>query len=135
MNSLLPYRVATARNCLSLAKRRPAAVYGRSSAALLPDLGRDRRPGVLPVLPDDRIADEPQAVLPLFHLARLREGDWLADGRFAPAAITASTWREKSIGLTARTAAPISGRSPPPAVRPCRRPAGDRWAACLVRLL
>jgi hypothetical protein len=29
-----------------------------------------------------RIADEPQAVLPLFHLARLREGHWLADGRF-----------------------------------------------------
>jgi hypothetical protein len=64
--------------------RQPGCRLRARSRALLPDLGRDRRPGVLPVLPDDRIADEPQAVLPLFHLARLREGHWLADGRFAP---------------------------------------------------
>jgi hypothetical protein len=32
-------------------------------------LGGDRIPGILPVLPDDRIADEPQAALPLCDLA------------------------------------------------------------------
>jgi hypothetical protein len=64
--------------------RQPGCRLRARSRALLPDLGRDRRPGALPVLPDDRIADEPQAMLPLFHLARPREGHWLADGRFAP---------------------------------------------------
>ena len=36
----------------------------RSSAELL-DLGRERRPGALPVLPDEHAADGPQAVPPL----------------------------------------------------------------------
>ena len=36
----------------------------------LPDLCRDGSPGILPVLPDDRSADDPQAVPPLFHLAQ-----------------------------------------------------------------
>ena len=41
----------------------------RRSSAELPDLGHDRWPGVLRVVPDDRVADDPRAILPLFDLA------------------------------------------------------------------
>ena len=53
--------------------RQPGCRLPQRSRAELTDLGRDRRPGVLPVPPDDRIADDPQDVPPLLppllHLA------------------------------------------------------------------
>ena len=53
--------------------RQPGLRLARRSSAELLDLGRERRPGVLPVLPDEHAADGPQARLellpPLLHLA------------------------------------------------------------------
>jgi len=45
--------------------RQPGCRLPRRSRAVLPDLGRERRPGVLPVLPDEHAADGPLAVPPL----------------------------------------------------------------------
>jgi hypothetical protein len=53
--------------------RQPGCRLPRRGSAELLDLGRERRPGVLPVLPDEHAADGPQARLellpPLLHLA------------------------------------------------------------------
>ena len=62
--------------------RQPGCRLPRRSSAELLDLGRERRPGVLLVLPHDRITDGPQAVPPLlpplFYL-RLGQGSIVLD--------------------------------------------------------
>ena len=45
--------------------RQPGCRLRRRSRAELTDLGRDRRPGVLPVVPDDPVADRRVSVLTL----------------------------------------------------------------------
>ena len=58
--------------------RQPGCRLRRRSRAELTDLGRDRRPGVLPVVPDDPVADRRVSVLTL-SLQKARQPGILRD--------------------------------------------------------